>query len=230
MVRRLIGVYRILKRVPSCVMVGGELWMRLGDSVGIHSWTWSREYRAEIIGISSSTQQSGILPHKHTYLWPIQLLIDDFCLRYASQCGCTLCTIHHDASESYPGIDVGKQRDFFFYGGGGGDWKLAGFPAGFESLSMPFNQHCGAIPLRSKSYLVFKISSKIMTKHCCQVCVLSMMFCRSDSRLCAYMVSNGAIGKLEYHVVWRQANAANDIKNIIYIWFSHFALIVTHRW
>ena len=23
-----------------------------------------------------------------------------------------------------------------------------------------------------------------MTKHCCQVCVLSMMFCRSDSRLC----------------------------------------------
>ena len=56
--------------------------------------------------------------------------------------------------------------------------------AGFVSLSMPFSQHCGAIYLRSKSYLVFKISSDIMTKHCCQVCVLSMMFCRSDSRLC----------------------------------------------
>ena len=74
--------------------------------------------------------------------------------------------------------------------------------AGFVSLSMPFNQHCGAIYLRSKSYLVFKISSDIMTKHCCQVCVLSMMFCRSDSRLCADMVSDGTIGKLEYHVVW----------------------------
>ena len=49
---------------------------------------------------------------------------------------------------------------------------------------MPFNQHCGAIYLRSKSYLVFKISSDIMTKNCCQICVLSMMFCRSDSRLC----------------------------------------------
>ena len=63
-----------------------------------------------------------------------------------------------------------------------GDRKVAGF----ESLSMPFNQHCGAIYLRSKSYLVFKISSDIMTKHCCQACVLSMMLCRSDSRLCAW--------------------------------------------
>ena len=26
-----------------------------------------------------------------------------------------------------------------------------------------------------------------MTEHCCQVCVLSMMFCRSDCRLCAGM-------------------------------------------
>ena len=69
---------------------------------------------------------------------------------------------------------VNKVTSFF------GDRKVAGF----ISLSMPFNQHCNAIYLRSKSYLVFKISSDIMTKHCCQVCVLSMMFCRSDSRLC----------------------------------------------
>ena len=61
-----------------------------------------------------------------------------------------------------------------------GDRKVAGF----MSLSMPFSKHCGAIYLRSKSYLVFEISSDILTKHCCQVCVLSMMFCRSDSWLC----------------------------------------------
>ena len=71
--------------------------------------------------------------------------------------------------------EVGKQSDFFF-----GDRKVAGF----VSLSMPFSQHCGAIYLRSKSYFVFEISSDIVTKHCCQVCVLSMMFCCSDSRLC----------------------------------------------
>ena len=78
-----------------------------------------------------------------------------------------------------------------------GDRKIAGF----VSLLMPVNQHCGAICLRLKSYLIFKMTSDIMTKHCCQVCVLSIMFCRSDSRLCADMVSDGAIGKLEYHVV-----------------------------
>ena len=72
-----------------------------------------------------------------------------------------------------------------------------------------------------------------MTKHCCQGCFLSMMFCRSDSRLCADMVSDGAIGTLEYHVVlttlW-QANAGNDMKDILYVWFSHFPLTETHRW
>ena len=35
------------------------------------------------------------------------------------------------------------------------------------------------IYLRLKPYLVVKISSDIVTEHCCQVCVLSMMFCRS---------------------------------------------------
>ena len=41
----------------------------------------------------------------------------------------------------------------------------------------------GEIYLRLKPYLVVKISSDIVTEHCCQVCVLSMMFCRSDCRL-----------------------------------------------
>ena len=40
-----------------------------------------------------------------------------------------------------------------------------------------------------KPHLVVKISSDIVTEYCCQVCVLSMMFCHSDSRLCADMVS-----------------------------------------
>ena len=109
-----------------------------------------------------------------------------------------------------------------------GDRKLAGF----VSLSMQFNQHCGAIYLRSKLYLVFKISSDIMTKHCCQVCVLSMMFCHSDSLLCADMVSDGAIGKLwvprGLTTLW-QANVGNDMKNILFIWFSHFTLTETQR-
>ena len=73
--------------------------------------------------------------------------------------------------------------------------------AGFVSLSMLFNQHSGAINPRSKSYLVVKISSDIVTEHCCQVCVLPMMFCRSDSRLCADMVSDCTTRKLDYHVV-----------------------------
>ena len=46
----------------------------------------------------------------------------------------------------------------------------------------------GEIYLRLKPYLVVEISSDIVTEHCCQVCVLSMMFCRSDCRLCADMV------------------------------------------
>ena len=62
----------------------------------------------------------------------------------------------------------------------------------------------GEIYLRLKLYLVVKISFDIVTKHCCQVCVLSMTFCCSESRLCAEMVSDQdcTIGKLEYHVVW----------------------------
>ena len=112
----------------------------------------------------------------YTYLWPIQLLIDDFAfdmrLNLDLLCASFIMMRQNLTRES----EVGKQSDFFF-----SDRKVAWF----MSLSMPFSQHCGAIYLRSKSYLVFKISSDIMTKHCCQVCVLSMMFCRSDSRLCS---------------------------------------------
>ena len=50
-------------------------------------------------------------------------------------------------------------------------------------LSMFNGEFC----LRLKPYLVVKISSDVVTDHCCQVCVLAMMFCRSDCRLCAGM-------------------------------------------
>ena len=55
----------------------------------------------------------------------------------------------------------------------------------------------GEIYLRLKPDLVVNISSDIVTEHCCQVCVLFVMFCRSDCRLCADMVVSGcAIRKL----------------------------------
>ena len=121
--------------------------------------------------------------------------------------------------------EVGKQSDFFFRWSDG---------TGFVSLSMPFNQHCGAIYVRSKSYLVFKISSDIMTKHCCQVCALSMMFCRSDSRLC-WPCWHGKWWRnretwVPRGLTLRQANAGNYMKNILYVWFSHLTLTETHRW
>ena len=45
----------------------------------------------------------------------------------------------------------------------------------------------GEIYLRLKPYLVVRIASDVLTEHCCQICVLAMMFCRSDCRLCAGM-------------------------------------------
>ena len=66
----------------------------------------------------------------------------------------------------------------------------------------------GEIYLRLKPYLVVKISSDIVTEHCCQVCVLSMMFCRSAA-VCWHgkCMSDCAISRLliriaENHVVW----------------------------
>ena len=45
----------------------------------------------------------------------------------------------------------------------------------------------GEFCLQLKPYLVVKIASAVLTEYCCQVCVLAMMFCRSDCRLCAGM-------------------------------------------
>ena len=66
----------------------------------------------------------------------------------------------------------------------------------FVLLSSSLAMLSSEIYLRLKPYLVVEISSDIVTEHCCQVCVLSMMFCRSYCRLCADMVSDCAIWKL----------------------------------
>ena len=88
-----------------------------------------------------------------------------------------------------------KQRDFFF---------AAGMGPRLVSISMPFNQHSGAIYLRSKSYLVVNISSDILTKNCCQVCVLSTMTARvCQLRLPAvYRHARGVVEQTQAATCW----------------------------
>ena len=69
-------------------------------------------------------------------------------------------------------------------------------------LSSSLSMLSGEIYLRLKPYLVVKISPDIVTKHCCQACVLSMMFCRFDCRQCADMVSDCAIRETRRRTMW----------------------------
>ena len=69
-----------------------------------------------------------------------------------------------------------------------------------SSLLMP----SGEIYLRLKPYLVVKIASDVLTEHCCQVCVLAMMFCRSDCRLCAGMCGKWLCNHGKLLVPWYQ--------------------------
>ena len=80
--------------------------------------------------------------------------------------------------------------------------------------------------LRLKPYLVVKIASDVLTEHCCQVCVLAMMFCRSDCQLCACVVSDCVPRVL---ACWHSHRPTWGMKYILYIWFSHFTLTETHR-
>ena len=50
-----------------------------------------------------------------------------------------------------------------------------------------FSMFSGEFCLRLKLYLVVKIAPDVLTEHYCQVCVLVMMFCHPDCRLCAGM-------------------------------------------
>ena len=109
---------------------------------------------------------------------------------------------------------------------------------------MLFSMFSGEFWLRLKPYLVVKIAPDVLTEHCCQVCVLVMMFCHPDCRLCA-----GTCGKsgtsvprvltnsrrvsftVQFGVLTRlqSSRPTRDMKNILYIWFSHFTLTETHR-
>ena len=69
-------------------------------------------------------------------------------------------------------------------------------------LSSSLSMLSGELYLRLKPCLVVKISPDIVTEHCCQVCVLFMMFCRSDCRQCADMVSDCAIRETRRRTMW----------------------------
>ena len=85
--------------------------------------------------------------------------------------------------------------------------------------------------LRLKPYLVIRIASDVLTEHCCPVCILAMMFCRSDCRLCAGMcgkwLRNQEISRTSVPRVlacWHSDRPTWDMKNILYIWFLTFYL------
>ena len=59
------------------------------------------------------------------------------------------------------------------------------YPILSRVVSWLFSMFSGEFCLRLKPYLVVKIASDVLTEHCCQVCILAMMFYRSDCRLCA---------------------------------------------
>ena len=61
------------------------------------------------------------------------------------------------------------------------------YPVLSRVVSWLFSMFSGEFCLRLKPYLVVKIAPDVLTEHCCQVCILAMMFCHSDCRLCAGM-------------------------------------------
>ena len=102
-----------------------------------------------------------------------------------------------------------------------------------EFVSQLLAMLSGEVYLRLKPYLVVKIACDVLTEHCCQVCVLAMMFCRSDCRLCAGMcgkwLRNQETSVPRVLACWHSDRPTWDMKNILYILFSHFTLTETHR-
>ena len=95
-------------------------------------------------------------------------------------------------------------------------------------LSSLLSIFSGEIYLRLKPYLVVKISSDIVTKHCCQVCVLSMMFCRSAAvSWHGKWLRNQQESPRSTHVVWLSCGRPTwDIK----IFFTfHFHILHQQR-
>ena len=77
-------------------------------------------------------------------------------------------------------------------------WRLAypilSYPVLFRVVSWLFSMFSGEFCLRLKPYLVVKIVSDVLTEHCCQVCILAMMFSRSTAGcVLACVVSDCAI-------------------------------------
>ena len=54
-------------------------------------------------------------------------------------------------------------------------------------VSWLFSMFSDEFCLRLKPYLVVRIASDVLNEHCCQVCILAMIFCRSDCQLRAGM-------------------------------------------
>ena len=98
-----------------------------------------------------------------------------------------------------------------------------------------FSMFSGEFCLRLKPYLVVKIASDVLTEHCCQVCVLDMMFCRSDCRPCAGMCGKWLRNKLlvtAYHAFWSvdTPTGQHGIWKIFFTFdFLHFILTETYR-
>ena len=103
---------------------------------------------------------------------------------------------------------------------------------------MLLSMFSGEIYMRLKPYLVVKISSDIMTEHCCAFCLCilhSYAFCLwcfanlAAGCVLACVVRDCAIKKLlEVSCCLISLWQAN-VKNILYIWFSHFSLTETHQ-
>ena len=91
-----------------------------------------------------------------------------------------------------------------------------------EFVSQLLAMLSGEVYLRLKPYLVVQISSDILTEHCCHVCVLSMVFCRSDCRL--NMVSDCAIRETPRRTMWFDVPGLTELRqaNVGYKNSSHF--------
>ena len=80
-----------------------------------------------------------------------------------------------------------------------------------------------------KPYLVVKVSSDIVTEHCCQVCVLSMMFCRSVA-VCWHgkWLRNQQETPRSTHVDLNCGRPTWDIKKILFTFDFHILLWHKH--
>ena len=114
-------------------------------------------------------------------------------------------------------------------------WRLAypilSYPILSRVVSWLFLMFSGEFCLRLKLYLVVKIASDVLTEHCCQVCILAMMFCCSDCRLCAGMCGkwlrnqgNSSAGTSVPHVLacWHSDRPTWDMKKVVWKIFFTF--------